>query len=42
VSALLRVEGLSLRFGGVMALQDVSFEVESGELFGIIGPNGAG
>lgn len=37
-----RLEGISLSFGGVMALQDVSCEVRRGEIFGIIGPNGAG
>ena len=39
---ILRVEGLTLRFGGVTALADVSFTVAPGELFAIIGPNGAG
>lgn len=39
---LLAVEGLVLRFGGVTALDGVSFEVHPGELFAIIGPNGAG
>jgi len=39
---MLRVEGLSRRFGGVYAVADVSFSVEPGELRGIIGPNGAG
>ena len=38
----LRVEGLSKNFGGVEALKDVSFAVESGERLAIIGPNGAG
>ena len=41
-SALLEVSHLSLRFGGVNALQDVSFSVEEGALAAIIGPNGAG
>jgi branched-chain amino acid transport system ATP-binding protein len=40
--ALLSVEHLTLRFGGVTALDDVSFEVAADELFAIIGPNGAG
>ena len=39
---LLRVEGLSIRFGGLAALSDVSFDVADGEILGLIGPNGAG
>jgi branched-chain amino acid transport system ATP-binding protein len=39
---LLRVEGLTVRFAGVTALEDVSFSVARGELFAVIGPNGAG
>jgi len=39
---LLQIQGISLRFGGVMAIDDVSFTVHAGELFAIIGPNGAG
>jgi branched-chain amino acid transport system ATP-binding protein len=42
VSALLRVEGLGVRFGGVKAVSNVSFQVERGEVFTLIGPNGAG
>ncbi len=41
-SALLSVEGLTIRFGGVTALDDVSFEVQRGAICGLIGPNGAG
>jgi ABC-type branched-subunit amino acid transport system ATPase component len=39
---LLRLNGVTVRFGGVTALQDVGLEVEAGELVGLIGPNGAG
>ena len=39
---LLHVEGVTLRFGGVSALSDVTFDVFPNELFAIIGPNGAG
>jgi len=42
VTQLLRVEGLSKRFGGLAAVSNVTFSVENGEIFGIIGPNGAG
>jgi len=40
--SLLAVEGLSRSFGGVKAVNGVSFSVEGGKLFGVIGPNGAG
>jgi ABC-type branched-subunit amino acid transport system ATPase component len=39
---LLSVEGLSRSFGGVRAVDDVSFHVQPGEVVGLIGPNGAG
>ncbi|MFC1999358.1 ABC transporter ATP-binding protein [Chloroflexota bacterium] len=39
---VLKVEDLSLSFGGLQALDSVTFEVKQGEIFGIIGPNGAG
>ncbi|WP_394328247.1 ABC transporter ATP-binding protein [Couchioplanes caeruleus] len=40
--ALLEVQNVTLRFGGVVALNDVSFSLRKGEIFGLIGPNGAG
>ncbi|MSO85032.1 MAG: ABC transporter ATP-binding protein [Rhodospirillales bacterium] len=39
---VLKMEGISLAFGGVKALADVSFEVRAHEILAIIGPNGAG
>ena len=39
---LLRVEHVSIQFGGLKAVNDVSFAVQQGQTFGIIGPNGAG
>ena len=40
--ALLAVDGVTMRFGGVTALEGVSFEVARGAICGLIGPNGAG
>ena len=39
---LLKVRGVAKHFGGVYALQDVSFDVREGEILGVIGPNGSG
>ena len=39
---MLRVEEVSVNFGGIRALDSVSFEVETGHITGLIGPNGAG
>ena len=40
--ALLEVEGVTKRFGGLVALSEVSFGIGKGEIYGLIGPNGAG
>jgi len=39
---ILRIRNVSLRFGGIVALDGVSFDVGAGEICGLIGPNGAG
>jgi sulfate-transporting ATPase len=41
-AALLRVRGLTVRYGGVVAVDDLSFTVPEGGITGLIGPNGAG
>jgi branched-chain amino acid transport system ATP-binding protein len=40
--ALLEVDDVTIRFGGVTALDQVSFDIKEGEILGLIGPNGAG
>jgi ABC-type branched-subunit amino acid transport system ATPase component len=40
--SLLRTEGLTKHFGGVAAVEDLTFAVEPGEILGLIGPNGSG
>jgi branched-chain amino acid transport system ATP-binding protein len=39
---ILEVDNVTLRFGGVVALNEVSFHINEGEILGLIGPNGAG
>ncbi len=39
---MIEVRGISRRFGGLLAVNNVSFSVQKGEIFGLIGPNGAG
>ena len=39
---IIRAEHLTLRFGGVVSLRDVSIEMRRGEILAVIGPNGAG
>jgi len=40
--AILELKNITKRFGGLVAVEDLSLQVEAGEIFGIIGPNGAG
>jgi branched-chain amino acid transport system ATP-binding protein len=40
--AILNIQHLTKKFGGLIAVNDLSFEVETGEILGLIGPNGAG
>src|SRR3712207_1719041 len=40
--SLVRVQDLTKRFGGLIAVNDVSFDVQEGEILSVIGPNGAG
>ena len=42
LSSVISFKDVSLNFGGVQALDDISFDIEEGSLFAIIGPNGAG
>ena len=39
---MIEVNHLTKRFGAVAALQDISFQVETGSIFGLVGSNGAG
>jgi branched-chain amino acid transport system ATP-binding protein len=41
-STVLRVDGVSMRFGGIVALDSLSFTIDRGQICGLIGPNGAG
>ena len=40
--AFFEIQNLAISFGGLTALQGISFEVNRGEIYAIIGPNGAG
>ena len=42
MTTLLEVQGLGITFGGLRAVNDVSFSVRPGEIVSVIGPNGAG
>jgi len=42
MTEILKVDGISKSFGGLMAVHDLSFGIRQGETVGLIGPNGAG
>ena len=42
MSTMLQIQGLTKRFGQFVAVEDVSFSVNKGEVLGFLGPNGAG
>lgn len=42
MSSILRTDGLTMRFGGVTAVDQLNMQVDNGEIIGVIGPNGAG
>ncbi len=42
MNAVLRVENVTVQFGGVIAVEEVSLQIEQGQMIGFIGPNGAG
>ena len=42
MTTLLQVDGLTKRFGGLIAVRDISFSIGAGEILGLIGPNGSG
>lgn len=39
---MLKLENLTISFGGISAVKDISLEIKHGEMVGVIGPNGAG
>ncbi|MBV1710258.1 MAG: ATP-binding cassette domain-containing protein, partial [Erysipelothrix sp.] len=39
---ILKIDGLSIAFGGLKAVDNLSFSIKEKEIFGVIGPNGAG
>ena len=41
-TTILNVKNVSKRFGGLQALSDVHMHIEQGQVYGLIGPNGAG
>jgi branched-chain amino acid transport system permease protein len=42
VSLVLKVEKIRKQFGGLVAVNDISFQIDAGQIVGLIGPNGAG
>ena len=42
MAKLLEVQGLTKKFGGLVAVNDLSFHIEEGEVLGLMGPNGSG